>query len=100
MDSVRERLDVDSDDLPDSKIDSILFLQGIEDDFIDATSETFYEESDASKKRKIIRYLMLKTLIKLVPDYPPIIQEAEFQEGVRYAETKVQERIELFWRMN
>ena len=84
--AVRDKLGIDANDLPDSVIDSILYLEDAEDYFICALGEDFYKNADEIAKRRIKRYLVLKTAINVREDYPDIVRESEFGESVQYAE--------------
>lgn len=96
MNSVRDRVGADIFQLPNSKIDSFSFLHSVEDDFIFAVGEDFYENSSPLLKKKIIRYLLLKTTVEIIqqPEYMPIIKEQEFGEGVTYDSISLSDKLE------
>ena len=97
MNSIRSRVGVDALALSNEDIDSVTFLQSIEDDFIETLGADFYDNAMDVTKRRIKLYLSLKTAAKIMtlPEYAPIIREAEFGESVSYAEQDLQERLNL-----
>lgn len=100
MNAARDRVGVDAEKLPNEKIDSISYLQSVEDSFIELLGADYYDNADAVTQRRIKLYLVLKTSVLLLPspECAPIVREAEFGESVQYVEQDLQTRIDLINR--
>ena len=109
LEAARQRVGKGSDLLPDSVIDSISYLQLVEDQLILLCPDLFTitrDENglvtsavvvDMNKASAIYNYILLRTTAKLLlnPTYAPVVRVAEFGESVQYAETELENRLEL-----
>lgn len=94
FDSIRLLVDplLEEETLPNSFIDTIAYLQSVEDELIDllptVTDADFANIEDARK------YIVFKTAIELMYKFRQVIQEAELQHITRYAEIDFKEPID------
>ena len=109
LEVARQRVGKGSDLLPNEVIDSISYLQLVEDQIIALCPYlfTFTRDDndmiltavpvDMNKASMIYNYILLRTTAKLLlnPTYAPVVRVAEFGESVQYAETELENRLEL-----
>ncbi len=103
----RQRVGKGEDILPREVIDSISYLQLVEDQLIALCPDLFEGPDDdgnysissdhIGKASIIYNYILLRTSAKLLsnPTYAPVVRVAEFGESVQYAETELENRLEL-----
>ena len=86
FDSIRYLIDpqLEDDILSNTIIDSIAYLQYVEDELIRLIPTVL--DDDYSNLETAKKYIVYKTALELIYKFPQILQEAELQEIVRYAE--------------
>ena len=82
---------IDADELPNNKIDSLVYMQLIEDRLIADHNDVVYESpgvivTDVAKRNNMLRYIIYSTAIMLLYKVAQIIREQEEAEQVQYAE--------------
>ena len=93
LDAVRSlvSLFIDAEELPNSKIDSIVFMQLVEDRLIADHNDLVYDSpgvlnTDTVVLKNVIRYIIYSTAIMLLYKVAQITREQEESEQVQFAE--------------
>lgn len=91
LNNIRYLLDpsVDSKDFPDNIIDSIVYMQLVEDRLLALIPDA--DDIQHIDRPYILRYVFYGTALLLLPKFAQIIQEQEYGEVTRYATVAIDE---------
>ena len=98
MDNICKLVDAnaDTDVIPTTMIDSIPYMQAIEDELLEEMPDATNQEH--SKRNSILRYIMYGTAELLVYKFPPIARESDFQETTVLQVGTLEEHLDILRR--
>ena len=93
LDAIRNLVDPSADEemIPNSLIDSIVYLHAVEDEVLDEVSDA--ADPDHSKRQDILRYVMFGTAIPLLYKFPQILRSQEVQTSTQIQEIDFKEQL-------
>jgi len=93
MDGIRNLVDPSADEemIPNTLIDSIVYLHAVEDELLDELSDA--ADPNHAKRNDILRYVMFGTAIGLLYKFPQILRSQEIQTTTVIQEVDFKEQL-------